>query len=35
MDDMGIGQEGKFYNGRKKKFGLNMQAMICDANRRF
>jgi hypothetical protein len=33
MDDMGIGQ-GKFYNGRKKKYGLNMQA-ICDANRRF
>ena len=33
MDDMGIGN-GKFFSGRKSKFGLNMQA-ICDANRRF
>jgi hypothetical protein len=33
MDNLGIGS-GKFFNGRKSKFGLNMQA-ICDANRRF
>ena len=32
-DDTGIGQ-GKFFCGRKKKFGLQLQG-TCDANRRF
>ena len=33
IDDIGFG-ESKFFCGRKKKFGLNMQA-VCDAHGRF
>ena len=33
MDDLGVGP-AKFYDGRKKKFGLTMQG-TCDARKRF